>query len=64
MAMKTIEHPDVGEREAMGKQAAGGRLRRVTRGGARPRIALTRLPCWRRRTSPGSRTWCRSATAG
>ncbi len=41
-----------------------GRLRRVMRGGGLRRIALTRWPCWRRRTSPGSRTWCRSAMAG
>jgi hypothetical protein len=39
-------------------------IRPVTRDGGRPRIVLTRLPCWRRRTSPGNRTWCRSAMAG
>ena len=41
-----------------------GRLCRVIRSGARPRTAPTRSPCWRSRTVPASRTWCRSVTAG
>ena len=41
-----------------------GRLCRVIRSGARPRTDPTRSPCWRSRTVPASRTWCRSVTAG
>ena len=40
-----------------------GRLRGVMRDGSRLRTVPTRSPCWRSRTSPARRTWCRCATA-
>jgi hypothetical protein len=64
MASTSVAYPGIDERQARGREAGKGRLRRVTTDGARQRAAPTPLRYSRSRTAPVSPISCRFATVG